>query len=128
MKFVVAILALLVVLGVRQAITDSYAETMATVAKGGPASCLEVRGSTTLEDEGRTYVIGNVRNNCERSVGQVTVVFSLNAPSGAMDARGSTGTVYAYVRDLKVGETRRFKSMFPIPKDRTYHFEKITAF
>jgi hypothetical protein len=112
------ILALLIVLGARQAIQDSYTDTMDAVTKGGPATCLEVRGSTTAEEGGRTYIIGNLRNNCNRAVGQATVVFSVD--------RG--GTMYAYVRDLKVGETRRFKTMFPISQNQTYHFESINAF
>jgi hypothetical protein len=118
MKFVVGILALLVVLAIRQAIIDSYVDTMATVAKGGPASCLKMLGSTTAEEDGQTSIVGNLRNNCDGQVSQVTVVFTVD--------RG--GTAYAYVRDLKPGESRRFKTMFPIPKERTYRFERITAF
>jgi hypothetical protein len=53
-------------------------------------------------------------------VGQVTISFKFDAPSGAI--------AYAYVRDLKQGETRRFKSAFPVMKGRTYHFDGITAF
>jgi hypothetical protein len=40
MKFVAGILAILLVIGVRQAIVDTSEDTMTTVAKGGPASCL----------------------------------------------------------------------------------------
>jgi hypothetical protein len=128
MKFAIGILALLVVLGIRQAITDTYVETVATVSAGGPAKCLEVRGSTTLEEDGKTYIIGNLRNNCGRSVGQSTVVFSLEPDSASRTGGRAGGTLYAYVRDLKSGETRRFKTMFPIPKNRPFHFESINAF
>jgi hypothetical protein len=120
MKFIVGILALLVVVGVREWIQESYVTTMATVGSGGPAKCLEVLGSTTAEEDGRTSIIGNVRNNCSRQVGQVTISFKFDAPSGAI--------AYAYVRDLKQGETRRFKSAFPVMKGRTYHFDGINAF
>jgi hypothetical protein len=125
MKFLMGILALLVVLGVRQAITDSYVDTVATVSSGGQKTCLEVLGTTTGEEDGKAYVIGNVRNNCSRAVGQTTVVFTVDPESGS---RSSGATLYAYVRDLKPGQTRRFKTMFPIPKNRTYHFEGINAF
>src|ERR1041385_3135391 len=100
---------------------------MATVSSGGPASCLEMLGSTTAEENGVTSIVGNVRNNCDRSVGHVTVVFGLEPPNGARGSR-TGGTFYAYVRDLKPSETRRFKTMFPISKNRTYYFEGINAY
>jgi hypothetical protein len=74
-------------------------------------------GSTTAEEGGQASIVGNLRNNCGRQAGQATVVFTVD--------RG--GTAYACVRDLKPGETRRFQTMFPISRDRTYRLERITA-
>jgi hypothetical protein len=129
MKFLAGILAVVAIYGVRQYITDSYTTTMAAVAKGGPASCLQMLGSTTAEEDGRTYLVGSIRNNCERRVGQVTVVFSMeHAGSSTRDTWNPSSTVYAYVRDIDRGETRRFKSAFSVPNDRTFRFDRINAF
>jgi hypothetical protein len=121
MKFaVVGCFAALVVYGVREYIATTYVNTMTTVAKGGAANCLEVLGTTTAQEEGRTSIIGNIRNNCGRPVGQVTVSFKFDPPSRAI--------AYAYVHNLRAGETRRFKSAFPVPNNTTYRFEGINAF
>jgi len=93
-------------------------------ARGRRAWSLPV---TRPEEEGRTYIIGSVRNNCTRDFGQVTINFKLDrtpGPGGDLPQ----AIIYAYTRDVNAGETRRFKSFLPIPKRATYRFEGFSAY
>ena len=96
-------------------------------ATGKAPSCLDIAGSTTNEDEGATYIIGSVRNDCDRSFSQVTVLFKLDAQPGAFGDLPE-GNAYAYVRDLKPGQVRDFKTAQPVGKNASYRFDGINAF
>ena len=119
MKVGMGILALLIVLGAREWIRESYVATMATVATGGQSGCLQMLGSTTGEEDGRTAIVGNIRNNCGRKVPHATITFKL-VPSGAV--------VSAHASDLKAGETRRFKTGMILSRNTIYRFDSISAF
>ena len=122
MKVALGIVALLIVVGAREWIQEAFVTTITTAAKGGQSACVQMLGSTSSEEDGRTFIVGNVRSNCERSVSSVTLVFKVD------NGRDSEGVAYAYARDLKPGETRRFKSAVTIPKGGTFRFDRINAF
>ncbi len=91
------------------------------------AACLEMLGNTTTEENGITYIIGSVRNHCDRRFGSVTVTFKLDrTPGPTQDMPEST--VSAYSRDVEPGRTAQFKTAVPVAKDSTYRFDAITAY
>jgi hypothetical protein len=96
-------------------------------ATGRAPSCLTVAGYTTAEDEGRTYIVGNIQNNCGRKFSSITVLFKLDRMPGPTE-NPPEAVVYAYSRDLAPGETRRFKSFFPISANATFRFDGINAY
>jgi len=51
------------------------------ITSKGP-DCLELLGNTTSEEEGTTYIVGSIKNNCDRSFGQVTILFNLDRTPG----------------------------------------------
>ena len=89
--------------------------------------CLEMLGSTTTEESGSTYIIGDVRNNCERRFSSVTVSFKLDRQSGPSENFPET-TIAAYSRDVGPGQTKQFKTVVPISKNSTYRFDAISAY
>jgi len=91
------------------------------------SDCLAVLGSTTTEVDGGNYIVGNVQNNCDRSFSNVTVTFKLDRTQGVSESF-SEGGAYAYVRDVKAGESREFKSALPVAKNATFRFDGINAF
>jgi len=90
------------------------------------AACLEMLGSTTTEEDGNTYIIGTVRNNCERKFGNVTVTFKLDRQPGPME--NLDAPVSAYARDVGPDQTKQFKTAVPISKNSTYRFDAISAY
>lgn len=121
------IIGLIVILGIGYAIRSVFQHTMASVTTGSSLACLEVLGSTTAEEEGRTYIVGSIHNNCDRSFSNVTVTFKLDRTPGAFESF-SEGGAYAYARDVKAGEAKEFKSALPVAKDATFRFDGINAF
>ena len=91
------------------------------------AECLEMLGNTTTEEDGITYIVGNVRNNCDRRFGSVTVTFKLDRKPGPKENM-SEYPISAYARDVEPGQTKQFKTVVPISKDATYRFDAITAY
>lgn len=118
--------ALLIFLGFRSYVQRAF-ETSVTSAARGTSGCLVMKGSTTNEQDSHTYIVGSIQNTCERKISQATVVFKLAKRGGSMDDT-SEAIVYAYVRDLGHGETKKFKSAFSIPKDAVFHFDRINGF
>ena len=118
--------ALLIFLGFRTYVNRAF-ETTVTSATRGTTGCLVMKGSTTNEQDSRTYIVGSIQNTCERKISQATVVFKLAKRAGPMENM-SEAIVYAYVRDLDHGETKKFKSAFPVPKDAIFHFDRINGF
>jgi hypothetical protein len=97
------------------------------IASSKAPDCLEMLGSTTTEENGGTYIIGSVRNSCDRKFGRVTVSFKLG------HQRVATGelpeyTVSAYTRDVEPGQIKEFRSSAPVSKDASYRFDSISAF
>ena len=90
-------------------------------------NCLELVGSTTSEEDGRKYIVGSIKNNCDRSFSHVTVLFKLDRTPGARVDMPEGGT-YAYGRDVKPGDVQRFKSAVPIGGKATYRFDGIRAY
>jgi hypothetical protein len=127
MKILVPIIGLFAVFAIRSFLQDRYETAITAVATGNASNCLMMLGSTTREEDRSTHIVGSIRNNCDRKVGQVTIVFKV---AGKVDSKFNQGEAihYAYVRDLKPGETRAFKTMFSIGKNDTYRFDSITAF
>jgi hypothetical protein len=91
------------------------------------AACLEMLGNTTTEENGITYIVGTVRNNCERKFGYVTVTFKLDRQPGPAENLPDA-PVSAYSRDVGPGQTKEFKTVVPISKNSTYRFDAISAY
>ena len=123
---VTAILCVIAFFVIRALFTSWFQDQLVSNAGSTSASCLAMLGSTTSEENGHTYIIGNIRNNCSRTVGSVTVFFKLDRRGVKETVQGAT--VAAYTRDLKVGETRRFKSTMAIGEDSTFRFDTIVAY
>ena len=120
------IFGLLFILGVRYFVRGVF-QGVVHQATTNSTSCLALLGSTTSEQDGHTYIVGSVRNNCTRQFSSVTVSFKLDRPRGAMQ-NFSQAIAYAYTRDLKPSETRSFKSAVPLSKDVTYRFDGFNAY
>jgi hypothetical protein len=127
MKILASVLGLIALFALRSTVSDWFSNSFIPKATTSAASCLALAGSTTSEEDGHTFIIGNIRNNCDHKVGSVTVSFKLDRPPGPQQPF-SEGIAYAYARDVAPGETRRFKTAVMIPKRATYHFDKINAF
>ena len=91
------------------------------------AACLEMLGNTTTEENGTSYIVGSVRNNCDRRFGNVMVTFKLDRQPGPMENM-SEYPISAYARDVEPGQTAQFKTVLPVSKDATYRFDAISAF
>jgi hypothetical protein len=90
-------------------------------------TCLELAGSTTTEENGQTYIVGSIKNNCDKNYGNVTVSFKIDSndnPGGFPQG----GMALAYGRDIQSGTTWEFKTQMPIPRGSTYRLDEITAF
>lgn len=124
--FMRTIIGLIVIFGIGYAIRSVFQHTITTVTTGSSLDCLAVVGSTTTEDEGRTYIVGSIQNNCDRSFGNVTVLFKVDSGNGAFGSR--EGVAYAYGRNVKAGEVKQFKTAMPISKESTFRFDGVNAF
>jgi hypothetical protein len=121
------ILGLIVVLAIGYYIRGVVWNRVTSSITANNSDCLAVLGSTTTDVDGGTYIVGSVQNNCDRSFGNVTVTFKLDRTPGAFESF-SGGGAYAYVRDVKAGESKAFKSALPVSKDATFRFDAINAF
>ena len=108
-------------------ITRPLFQSFITSATSDKSACLEMLGNTTTEESGSTYIIGSIRNNCDRKFGSVTISFKLDRQHGPME-NFSEASVSAYSRDLEPGQTKEFKSFSPVSKNTTYRFDSISAF
>jgi hypothetical protein len=127
MKLPAVILAVIAFVAAGYVARGLFRNYLAAYTGGKGPVCLEILGNTTTEDEGRTYIIGSIRNNCSRSFGNVTVLFKLDrTPGGAFELPDAVG--YAYVRDVKASEVREFKSALPVSRDASYRFDGFTAY
>jgi hypothetical protein len=126
MKLLGGLAGILIVLAVRSALTDKYEKVMTAVVTDRPADCLKMVGSTTREENGRTFIVGTIRNTCERKIGNVTIAFQVDAADRT--AFRTNAPILAYARDVQPGETRTFKTPYAIGRNDTFRFDKITAF
>jgi hypothetical protein len=98
----------------------------AATASNAPG-CLEVLGNTTSEEEGRTYIVGSIRNSCDRDYGNVTLSFRVDRSSGPLGDMAEA-VAYAYSRNVKARSTREFKTAVTISKNATYRFDGVNAY
>jgi hypothetical protein len=133
MKLLGLAAGILVVFLLRFALNNQF-KKVAAATSGGPATCLVMLGSTTREEAGATYITGSIRNDCARRVSNVTIAFkpeqSTDQKTGFPNAPAfaSRAPVFAYTRDVDPGETRNFKSEFPVARNSLYQFDGMTAF
>lgn len=127
MKVASVLLGLIVIFTLRYTYTSWMPSQVIAMSSSKSSSCLALLGSTTSVQDGQNFIIGNVKNNCDRKFGNVTVVFKVDRVSGPTESLPEA-IVYAYNRDVKPGETRRFKTVFPISKNSTYRFDGIKAY
>jgi hypothetical protein len=128
MKIIAGILGIVALLALRSAFQDGFQAVVTSAVSDKSATCLALLGSTTSLEDGATYIIGNIKNKCDRKFGDVTITFKLDRPSSGPMAHMSEGIAYAYARDVEPGETRRFKTAVTVSSNATFHFDKITAF
>jgi hypothetical protein len=84
-------------------------------------------GNTTREEEGLTYIVGSIKNDCDTKFGHVTVIFKLDREPGPTESLPQA-IAYAYSSDVEPGETRQFKTALPISKNSAHHFDGINAY
>lgn len=121
------LLGLVAILVAAYAVRTGFRHFMGSVGTDKASTCVEVLNNTTTEAEGATYIIGSIRNNCDASIGHVTIVFKLERASGPMEDLPET-SAQAYARDIKAGEIREFKTALPVPRDSSYRFDSVHAF
>jgi len=128
MKAIGAVLLLVALLAIRSAVTGGFqtALTSATTNKSG--QCLVLAGATTSLRDNGTYIVGSVRNQCDRGFLDVTVVFKLDPPMQGNMSHSSGFYSQAYLRDVKPNELRQFKSVMPVPADTIFHLDSIRGF
>ena len=127
MKNPTGILVTVAILAAGYAASRLFLNHLVSMTSSKATSCLEILGNTTTEEEGATFIIGSVKNNCGRNFGQVTILFKLDRTPGPMQDFPE-GSAYAYARDVKAGEIRDFKTAIPVSKDSTFRFDRINAF
>ena len=126
MKYGTPILGLLVIFGLRYALTENYKRVATAVTSGEPRSCIKMIGLTTTEEKGTAYIIGTVRNDCGYKIGNVSLAFKADRDDSN---RGfGAGTIVAYAHDVPSGGTQGFKAQFPMARGVTYRLDGITAF
>src|SRR6266849_2488906 len=126
MKASTGILGLIAIVVLGYALNAWCRKYVSTRATGKAPSCLAMLGNTTREEEGRSYIIGSIKNKCDYKFSQVTVLFKLDREPGPMESLPE-GIAYAYSSDVEPGETREFKTALPISKNATYRFDGINA-
>jgi hypothetical protein len=104
----------------------AYSWVRASLGRAGAAApaCLELLGSTTTEENGVTYIIGNVRNGCDQKFSSVLVTFKLDRRD---NSEFPEALASAYGRNLKPGDTWSFRTTLPVSKDVTYRFDGLSV-
>jgi hypothetical protein len=119
------ILGVIAILAAGYALRVGFRHFIGSIVTDKAATCLEMVGYTTTEEENASYLIGSVRNKCDTSFGQVTVIFKVGPTPGPFGELPET-MVSADTGDVKAGETREFKTA--VPKDASCRFDSINAF
>ena len=117
MKVMACILGLIAVLALRSALHRGVQGVVTSATTDKAAICLTMLGATTREENGFTYIVGSIRNNCNRKFDNVTTAFKLDRPPGS----NTYLTTFEFKRfAVSPGETRKFKTMFHIGRNSTY--------
>ena len=127
MKDLAAVPGLIVILVLGCALTGCFQNYVTSRASGKAPGCLAMLGNTTSEENGLTFIIGSIKNNCDRRFSNVTVVFKLERERGPTENLPEA-VAYAYSSDVEPGEIRQFKTALPISKNSIYHFDEINAY
>ena len=126
MKSIKAILlGLVLFLGLRYAFLYGI-QSIVTSASTNRATCLTMLGNTTRDENGASYIVGSIRSDCNRRVDHVTINFKLERSDSSLSR--SDVPVSIYSNDVAPGETRQFKSTFPIGKNAIYRYDGMTAY
>ena len=126
MKIPTGVLGLIAVLAVIYAASGLFRNYLVSISTGKAPGCLEMLGKTTTEEEGLTFIISSIKNNCGRKYSQVTVVFKMDRMPGPIENLPAF-VAYAYSSDVESGETRRFKSALTISRNTTFRLDEINA-
>ena len=119
-------IGMIVALGGAYLLREHFFPAVMSRATRSDSDCVALVGYTTTEEDGRQYVTGSVRNDCGQRVNSVTVLFREDRPGANPDL--PSVSVQAYVRSLKPGEAKDFKSALPIAPDAAISFDRISAF
>ena len=126
MKALAGIVVVVALFAIRWVWSDLIRNRLST-ATGKAPSCLAMLGSTTGERDGANYIVGSIRNDCDRKFSSVTIMFNLERPSGRGMSLPDAPT-QAYASDVEPGQTRQFKSKLPVGKNTVYRFDGINAY
>ena len=126
MKVALPILGLLAIVGLRYALLENYKHVAAAITSGRPSNCVTLVGSTTSEDNGATYIVGTVRNNCDTAIGNATIAFKVDRTSDSNFRNDAP--IIAYARDIPAGGTKSFKLQIWRDRNFSYRLDSITAF
>ena len=121
-----ALPGVIAILALRYGLTYVFHSVQTSVSTN-TASCLVMLGNTTRDEQASTYIVGNIRNNCDHKIGHVTISFQVDRPAGSSVGL-SARPVFAYSSEMQPGETREFKTMFPVGRNATYRYDGMTAF
>jgi hypothetical protein len=147
---VAGVLCVTTFLGIHYAVNEGVRRVATAAATDQAAACLTMLGSTTTVDNGFTYIIGSIRNDCDRKFDNVTIAFKVDSGSASeltapmMSSYGSKTSapkmptpskmtmpdspILAYAKNIKPGETQKFKSYSHIGKNATVRFDGIKGF
>ncbi len=98
-----------------------YSRVM-SAATTDTSQCLMLEGNTTTVENGVTYITGTVRNDCDRSFSNVTVIFNLFG-----DDTFGQQTVMGYARGLVPHGTVPFQTQ-GIRKYEGHRLDSIHGF
>ncbi|HET8547091.1 MAG TPA: hypothetical protein VFL57_03765 [Bryobacteraceae bacterium] len=123
MKLPANVLAVVAFLAIVYAVSGWVQSYLVSATAARAASCLELLGSTTVEEQGITRIAGSIRNNCGRKYLAVQVSFKLDRTdkSGLPPA-----FVFADGHDLAPGAIWEFRTS-PVAKSTAYHVDEISG-
>jgi len=90
------------------------------------STCLVLEGSTTTQENETTYIVGSVRNNCDRRFLTVIVSFKLNPSSD--DGIRYPLIVSAHGSNLKAGESWQFKTSAIGNTNNGYQLDSVRGY
>ena len=124
MKKFTKILGLAALLVVVYILGGSLKNFIFSASSAKAPGCLEMLGSSTIENSGVTTINGSIRNNCDRKYKSIQVSFTVD-PIGNVNS--SPTVAAAYGDDLLPGKIWDFRTL-PVPKNSTYRLKEISAY